>query len=64
MAHHHRYYYMTGDYRLTDIFEELKDNELAFLEKDPLEMFYTKEEMTYKSHARTGPDWSLCVLTG
>lgn len=62
MAHHHRYYYyMTGDYRLSDIFEELKDNEMAFLEKDPLETFYDKAEMQYKSHARTGPDWSsLC----
>ncbi len=62
MSYHHRYlYYMTGDFRLTDIFEELKDNEFTFLEKDPLEMFYDKAKMTYKTHARTGPDWSsLC----
>ncbi len=62
MTHHHRYYYyMTGDFRLTDIFEELKDNEMTFLEKDPLESFYDKDKMTYKTHARSGPDWSsLC----
>ena len=62
MAGHHRYYYyLTGDFRLEDIFEELKDNEEAFLRKDPLGDFYDKEEMIYPSHARTGPDWSsLC----
>ncbi len=62
MASHHRfYYYMTGDNRLEDIFDELKDNELTFLNKDPLGTFFDKKEMVYKSHARSGPDWSsLC----
>ncbi len=62
MAHHHRYmYYLTGDRRLEDIFDELKDNELSFLNKDPLGDFYEKSEMVFPSHARSGPDWSsLC----
>ena len=62
MAHHHRvFYYLTGDLRMTDIFEELKDNELSFLNKDPLGDFYDKSAMVYPSHARSGPDWSsLC----
>lgn len=62
MAGHHRfYYYLTGDRRLEDIFDELKDNEKTFLNRDPLGDFYPKEEMIEKSHARTGPDWSsLC----
>ena len=62
MAGHHRYmYYLTGDRRLEDIFEELKDNELSFLNKDPLGEFYDKKDMVYPSHARSGPDWSsLC----
>ncbi len=62
MAGHHRvYYYLTGDCRMGEIFEEMKDSELAFLEKDPLETFYDPAEMTYPSHARSGPDWSsLC----
>lgn len=61
-AHHRYYYYMTGDYRLEDIFLELKDNELTFLQKDPLADFYKKEEMIFPSHARSGPDWSsLCA---
>ncbi len=62
MAGHHRYlYYLTGDRRLEDIFEELKDNEMSFLNKDPLGDFYDKKDMVYPSHARSGPDWSsLC----
>jgi len=62
MAGHHRFlYYLTGDRRLGDIFDELKDNELTFLEHDPLADFYAKEDMVYPSHARSGPDWSsLC----
>lgn len=62
MAGHHRYlYYLTGDRRLEDIFEELKDNEMSFLNKDPLGDFFDKSEMVYPSHARSGPDWSaLC----
>lgn len=62
MAGHHRYlYYLTGDRRLEDIFEELKDNEQSFLNKDPLGEFYDKKDMIYPSHARSGPDWSsLC----
>lgn len=62
MAGHHRYlYYLTGDRRLEDIFDELKDNELSFLNKDPLGDFFDKESMVYPSHARSGPDWSaLC----
>lgn len=59
MAGHHRYlYYFTGDRRLEDIFDELKDNEMSFLNKDPLGDFFKKEDMVYPSHARSGPDWS------
>lgn len=60
-AHHRVLYYLTGDRRLSDIFEELKDNEQSFLNRDPLGDFFPKEEMVYESHARSGPDWSsLC----
>ena len=60
-AHHRVLYYLTGDRRLEDIFEELKDNENSFLNKDPLGDFYDKAEMVYPSHARSGPDWSSLV---
>lgn len=59
MAGHHRfYYYLTGDHRLEDIFEEVKDGDFSLLSIDPLRYFYKKEEMVYPTHARTGPDWS------
>lgn len=61
-AHHRVYYYLTGDFRLGEIFEELKDSEQALLNRDPLGAFYKKEEMVYPTHARSGPDWSsLCA---
>jgi hypothetical protein len=60
-AHHRVFYYLTGDRRLEDIFEELKDNENSFLNKDPLGDFYEKENMNHPSHARSGPDWSSLV---
>lgn len=63
MAGHHRfYYYLTGDYRLGDIFDNFADAEKALLEKDPMGEFFEKEGMVYPTHARSGPDWSsLCA---
>ncbi len=62
MAGHHRYlYYLTADRRFEDIFDELKDNELSFLNKDPLGDFFEKKDMVFPSHARSGPDWSSLV---
>lgn len=63
MAGHHRFYYfLTGDYRLGEIFEEFKDAEYALLEKDPLEAFYPSRKEKFPTHARSGPDWSsLCA---
>lgn len=62
MAYHHRYlYYLTGDRRLAELFEAVKDNEQSLLAKDPLGDSYDKAEMVYPTHARSGPDWSsLC----
>lgn len=62
MAGHHRYlYYLTCDRRFEDIFDELKDNEMSFLNKDPLGDFFDKKDMVFPSHARSGPDWSSLV---
>lgn len=61
-AHHRYYYYLTGDYRLGDLFEEMKDSENVLLERDPLAAFYDEKEKQMPTHARTGPDWSsLCA---
>lgn len=63
MAGHHRfYYYLTGDYRLGDIFDNFADAENALLYKDPMGEFFDKEKMVFPTHARSGPDWSsLCA---
>lgn len=59
MAGHHRfYYYLTGDHRMEDIFDDVKDGDFSTLNIDPLRHFYDKESMVYKTHARSGPDWS------
>ncbi len=62
MAGHDRFcYYLTGDPRLGEVMEEVKDAETALLETDPLRFFYDRNEMEYPTHARSGPDWSALV---
>jgi hypothetical protein len=62
MAGHHRvFYYLTGDHRMEDIFEDVKDGDMSSLNIDPLRFFYDKDEMVYPTHARSGPDWSSYV---
>lgn len=62
MAGHHRfYYYMMGDYRLGDVFDDVEDADFSTVNMDPLRHFYDKNEMVYPTHARTGPDWSSFV---
>ena len=59
MAGHHRFmYYLTGDYRLEDVFEDVKDADFSTVNMDPLRYFFDKEKMIYPTHARSGPDWS------
>ncbi len=59
MAGHHRFaFYLTGDYRLGDVLDDTKDADFSLLNIDPLRTMYSKEEMVYPTHARTGPDWS------
>ena len=59
MAGHHRYYYyLTGDHRLEDVFDDVKDGDFALLNMDPLRHFFDKNKMVMPTHARSGPDWS------
>ncbi len=61
-GHHRFYYYLTGDYRLGEIFNDFADAEKALRNRDPVGSFYEKEGMCYCTHARSGPDWSsLCA---
>ncbi|MFH1512276.1 MAG: hypothetical protein ABIG45_02865 [Bacillota bacterium] len=59
MAFHHRFlYYITGDERLGDVFNDVTGAEYGVQRLDPLRFFY---DDGMKTHARTGPDWSsLC----
>ena len=59
MAGHHRfYYYLTGDARMKDIFEDDKDADYSIVNIDPLRYFYDRSKMVSPTHARSGPDWS------
>ena len=60
MAGHHRalYFLSGGDYRMRDVFDDVKDGDYSTLNIDPLRFFYKKEDMILPTHARSGPDWS------
>ena len=60
MAGHHRalYYLNGGDYRLGDVFDDVKDADFSTLNMDPLRYFYDKDKMKLPTHARSGPDWT------
>ncbi len=62
MAGHDRFaYYLTGDFRLGDVMDELCDAQDALLVEDPLRFFTDKSKMSAPTHARSGPDWSSLV---
>ncbi len=56
MAGHHRFLcYLTGDMRLLDIFEEVKDSDVTMIERQQAR---NMNNPNYKPGARSGPDWS------
>lgn len=60
MAGHHRFlYYLTGDERLGDVMEDVKDADIAMSE-NPHSYVKLKDGSTV-SGARSGPDWSSYV---
>ena len=63
MAGHHRpfYYLRGGELRMGDVLTDTKDADYATLNIDPLRHFFDKDKMVYKTHARTGPDWTAFV---
>ncbi len=60
MAGHHRamYFLLGGDYRLRDVFDDVKDADFATIKTDPLRYSYRGVESKLPTHARSGPDWS------
>jgi hypothetical protein len=57
MAGLHRYfYYLTGDERIGEIMDEVKDSDYTTEHLDPMRSYYPKDE--FPTHVRSGPDWS------
>lgn len=57
---HRYYYYLTGDERIGEIMEQVKDNEeYAFDELPPMREFMERDGQ--KIPVRVGPDWSALV---
>ncbi|SEN51259.1 hypothetical protein SAMN04488134_101256 [Amphibacillus marinus] len=50
------YFYLTGDERIEELLDEVKDADQALDRLDPMREFYPKTDKL--THARVGPDWS------
>lgn len=60
MAGHHRFfYYITGDERVGDVMDFVKDADYALMKLDPMRSYFDKDDDF--THVRTGPDWSSFV---
>lgn len=62
MAAHYRFpYYLLGDARFEEVFEDIKDADRSLVYMDPLRYVYPKEKTVLPTHARSGPDWAAMV---
>lgn len=60
MAGHHRFlYYLTGDYRIGEVMDEVKDADWAIKSQKGFEA--VQEDGSRRIGARSGPDWSSFV---
>ncbi|MFY9435718.1 MAG: hypothetical protein WAQ42_02310, partial [Limnochordia bacterium] len=53
------FYYLTGDERIGDVMDFVKDADFATLVRDPMRNYF--EHRPGFAHIRTGPDWSSFV---
>ncbi|MFD1956032.1 hypothetical protein ACFSL6_18105 [Paenibacillus thailandensis] len=53
---HRYYYYLTGDERIGDIMDEVKDSDFTTVNLDPMRAYFSKDE--HPTHIRVGPDWA------
>lgn len=62
MAGHHRFlYYLTGDARMKDIFEDIKDSDQTMVAREKERLHIDVNDEDYVSGIRSGPDWSSFV---
>lgn len=53
---HRYYYYLTGDERIGDVMDDVKDADFSTVTLDPMRAYFPKDE--FPTHARVGPDWA------
>ncbi|MNC10948.1 hypothetical protein D3C75_586300 [compost metagenome] len=53
---HRYYYYLTGDERIGDIMDMVKDADYSTVTLDPMRAYFPKDE--FPTHVRVGPDWA------
>uniref|UniRef100_UPI00403F8A7B exo-rhamnogalacturonan lyase family protein n=1 Tax=Paenibacillus sp. FSL R10-2796 TaxID=2954663 RepID=UPI00403F8A7B len=53
---HRYYYYLTGDERVGDIMDSVKDADYSTVTLDPMRAYFPKDE--FPTHVRVGPDWA------
>ncbi|WP_189032464.1 exo-rhamnogalacturonan lyase family protein [Paenibacillus albidus] len=53
---HRYYYYLTGDERIGDIMDGVKDADYSTVTLDPMRAYFPKDE--FPTHVRVGPDWA------
>lgn len=53
---HRYYYYLTGDERIGDILDEVRDADYSTVTLDPMRACFPKDE--HPTHIRVGPDWA------
>ena len=53
---HRYYYYLTGDDRIGDIMDSVKDADYSTVTLDPMRAYFPKDE--FPTHVRVGPDWA------
>lgn len=53
---HRYYYYLTGDARIGDIMDEVRDSDYTTVTLDPMHAYFPKDE--HPTHIRVGPDWA------
>ncbi len=58
-ALHRFYYFLTGDERVGDILDEVRDADYNTVDLDPMRAYFSKGE--FPTHSRLSPDWAAFV---
>lgn len=53
---HRYYYYLTGDERIGEVMDSVKDADYTTVTLDPMRAYFPKDD--FPTHIRVGPDWA------